>query len=186
MTACKDDDGFTYGDSSEFDVSVYHTNPVTGVDYTEEELSELLYNPEKEESYSEGQTVDLALITSKQPSLIRIISGDDFSEIGSISQFSGSDGKIKSESYISSLENLGLTEIGDKLNLKFEISYQDGTSGVDFFSVKRIKFKDPNAGFDYYVFLKKSTGEIVGLNTDGEENFTSKTEDLLIGTICRI
>ena len=146
IIACEDDDGFAYGDSSEFDLYIHSTNPITGVGYTVEELAELLYNPRKQEEYSEGQTINLSVVTSKEPSLIRIISGDNFSEVGSISQFSAVDGKSKSDSFTSSLENLGLLEIGDKLTIKFEVTYQDGTSGADYFSIKRIKFKDPNAG----------------------------------------
>ena len=146
LIACEDDDGFAYGDSSEFDLYIHSTNPITGVDYTVEEFAELLYNPRKQEEYSEGQTINLSVVTTKEPSLIRIISGDNFSEVGSISQFSAFEGKFKSDSFTSSLENLGLLEIGDKLTIKFEVTYQDGTSGADYFSIKRIKFKDPNAG----------------------------------------
>ena len=145
INACEDDIEFAYGDSSEFDMYIHATNPATGLDYTAEELAALLYNPRKKEDFSEGQTINLSVVTTKEPSLVKLVSGDDFSEIGSISQFSPMETKFKSDNFTTSLENLRLLEIGDKLTLKLEVTYQDGTSGADYFIVKRIKFIDPNA-----------------------------------------
>ena len=87
INACEDDIEFAYGDSSEFDMYIHATNPATGLDYTAEELAALLYNPRKKEDFSEGQTINLSVVTTKEPSLVKLVSGDDFSEIGSISQF---------------------------------------------------------------------------------------------------
>ena len=170
-------------DAGNYEIFVYHTNPKTGVDYTTDELSELLYNPKKSESYSEGQEINLTLITSKQPKEVKMISGNDFSIIETISEFSPLDGYYKSKSYVTSLDNIGLAEIGDKITIKFEVTFDDGSAGADYFDIKRIKYTDSNATFDYYVFLKKNTGEIIGLHTDTNENFTSKIEDVTIGSI---
>ena len=182
LNACDDKEDIPL-DAGNYEIYVYHTNPKTGLDYTAVELTELTYNPNRGELYSEGQNIDLALITSKQPSELKIISGTDFSVIETITEFSSFENKFKANSYSTTLEGIGLLEIGDKITLKFEVVFTDGSSGADYFNVKRVKFQSGNAGIDTYVFLKKSTGETIGLETDADENFTSKSEDIELGTI---
>ncbi|MCM4152728.1 LamG domain-containing protein [Arenibacter sp. N53] len=165
----------------DFEFYVYHTNPLTGVEYTDEELAELTYDPKEKESYAEGQPVDLAIVTSKLPSEIKVLSGTDLSVLEILTDFPSFGDKFKSKSFTSSLDELNLLEIGDKTSLKFEILYTDGSIGAVEFEIKKVKFFDPNAIIDTFVYLKKSTGETIPLAID--ENVTSRVKDAAYGSI---
>ncbi|GAA3557231.1 LamG domain-containing protein [Snuella lapsa] len=154
--------------TSNFEYYLHHTNPLTGEDYTEEALAELTYDPKYEEKYAEGQQVDLKLVSLKMPSEVKVLSGVDLSIITTITTFSKDGEWYKSELFSSSLENLGLLEIGDKTTIQFEIDFIDGSVGSVDFQVKRVKFFDPNAVINSFVYLKKSTGELspIALETE--------------------
>ena len=164
-----------------FEFYLYHTNPLTGEDYTPEELAELTYDPREKESYAEGQTVDLAVVTSKLPSEIKVLSGTDLSVLETLTDFPTFGDQFKSKSFVSGLDALGLLEIGDKTTLKFEILYVDGSIGAASFEIKKDKFFDPNAVIDTFVYLKKSTGETIPLAID--EKVTSRVKDAAYGSI---
>lgn len=164
-----------------FEIYVYHTNPKTGVDYTDEELASLSYDPRLKESYSEGQAIDLALVTAKRPKQVQVLSGRDLSVLETLTEFSTSGDQFRSNSFVRSLADLGLSEVGDKMTLKFAVDYEDGSIGSAYFDIKRIKFIDPSTVIDYFVYLKKSTGELMGLLTD--DNVTSREKNPEVGTI---
>lgn len=179
-----DDKGEGWADErylQNFEFYIYHVNPLTGAEYTDEELAELTYDPTQKESYAEGQIVDLAVVTSKLPLEIKVLSGKDLSVLETLTDFPTFGEKFKSQSFVSSLEELNLLEIGDKTTLKFEISYMDGSIGAANFEVKKVKFFDPNAIVDTFVFLKKSTGETIPLAI--EEKVTSRVKDAAYGSI---
>tara|TARA_R100000935_G_scaffold58875_2_gene98909 strand:+ start:9494 stop:11221 length:1728 start_codon:yes stop_codon:yes gene_type:complete len=179
-----DDKGEGWADErylENFEFYVYHTNPNTGLEYTDEELAELTYDPKFKESYAEGQTVDLAIVTSKLPAEIKVLLGTDLSVLEVLTDFPTFGDKFKSKSFISSLEELKLLEIGDKTTVKFEILYVDGSIGAVNFEIKKVKFFDPNAIIDTFVYLKKSTGETIPLAID--EKVSSRIKDPLYGSI---
>lgn len=164
----------------DYELYVYHTNPNTGLDYTDEELAELSYDPREKESYTEGQQVELSLVTSKRPIEIKILSGTDLSVLESITTVEPFGEKFRSTSFSSSLENLGLVEVGQKLGIKFEVVYEDGSIGAAPFVISRVKAVDP-ATANYFVYLKKNNGETLGLLTD--ESVTSVVKDPNVGSI---
>lgn len=164
-----------------FGLYVYHTNPLTGEDYTEEELAELNYDPNVKESYAEGQMIELTLVTQKLPSELKILSGKDLSVMESFTEFTATNEEYRSPAFTSTLEDLGLLEIGDKTSVKFDVVYVDGSIGSQTFEIKKVKFFDPNAIVDTFVFLKKSTGETIPLRID--EKVTSRAPNPLYGNI---
>ncbi|WP_242206641.1 LamG domain-containing protein [Aestuariivivens insulae] len=175
-TDIRDNDYYSdeYIDNSQ--VAIIHPNPNTGLDYTPEELAELTYNPSEKESYLEGQTVILTLESVNKPSEVNIV-GQDQSLIETITEFSMVDNKYHAKTLEKSLENLGLMQPGDNNKLIFKITYPDGPPASIAFEVKRITDEIANP----YVFLKKSTGETIGLSTD--ESVTSNVGDPLYGTV---
>lgn len=183
LAACtKEEDGWADPRYLEnFELYIDHTNPKTGLAYTPEELAELAYDPGERESYSEGQLVDLTLVTAKRPREVSVRLGTDLSELDLITEFSSSGNSFRSKNFTATLEDLGLLEDGDKTTLKFSIIYEDGAIGSIFFDVRRIKFVDPSTVIDYFVYLKKSTGETIGLLTD--DKVTSREKDPEVGTI---
>ncbi|WP_341215654.1 LamG domain-containing protein [uncultured Wocania sp.] len=181
--AC-DDNGPGFTDErylSNFDYYLYHANPYTGVDYTEEELATLSYDPKEKEDYAEGQPIELELISQKMPAEVRVLSGKDLSVISTLTSFTQEGETYRSEKFSSTLENLGLLEIGDKTTIQFEIDFADGSIGSVNFQIRRVKFFDPNAIVDTFVYLKKSTGETIPLRID--ENVTSRTPSAQYGNI---
>ncbi|MBJ6368061.1 LamG domain-containing protein [Snuella sedimenti] len=183
ISGCNEDEqGFTDDRYlTNFEYYIDHTNPLTGVAYTEEELAAKTYDPREYEEYAEGQPVELTLVSKKMPSSVKILLGTDFSEISSLTSFSQDGEWYKSENFSSSLENLGLLEIGDKTTLAVRIEFTDGSIGAVDFRIKRVKFFDPNAIIDTFVYLKKSTGETIPLRID--ENVTSRTPNAQYGNI---
>ena len=184
LNSCSKDKGDGWADErylQDFELFVFHTNPETGELYTEDELAELSYDPLEKESYSEGQSVELALVTSKLPSKIEVLLGTDLSVLETLTEFPAFGEKFKSSNFVTSLEDLGLVEDGDLTSLKFSVVYEDGSIGSVNFDVKRKKFVDPNAFVDTFVFLKKSTGETVPLRID--ENVTSRVGSAQYGNI---
>lgn len=164
-----------------FEYYLDHTNPLTGLPYTEEELAALTYDPREKESYAEGQPVELTLVSKKMPAELKVLSGTDLSEIASYTTFSADGDMFRSETFSSSLEDLGLLEIGDKATIQFKIEFVDGSIGAVDFQIKRVKFFDPNAIVDTFVYLKKSTGETIPLRID--ESVTSRTPSAQYGNI---
>ncbi len=186
-TACTVDRGEGWNDeryTTDFDFYIYHTNPLTGVDYTEEELAELTYDPKTKENYAEGQMVELTLVSAKMPREVKVLSGVDFDVLATITNFTQQGEGYVSESFSSSLENLNLLEIGDKTSLKFDIVFEDESIGAANFDIQRVKFFDPNAIIDTFVFLAKSTGETIPLRID--ENVTSRVKDGAYGSIVEL
>lgn len=165
----------------DFEIYITHVNPLTGVDYTEEELAALSYDPRERESYSEGQNIDLSVISSKLPVKIEVLSGLDLSVLATLTKFTPSGEKFISENYITDLEALGLMVDGDKMGLKFQVEYMDGSIGSVLFGIRRVKFFDPSAAVDYFAFLKKGNAETVGLLTDN--NVAATEKDPKVGII---
>ena len=56
-------------------VRIYHVNPRTGADYTQDELADLAYNPFEKEVYLIDQPVEIIVRGSSQPDEVEIISG---------------------------------------------------------------------------------------------------------------
>ena len=166
---------------ADFEYYLDHTNPLSGVEYTEEELAALSYDPREKESYADGQQVELTLISAKMPAEVKVLSGVDLSVISTLSSFTQEGDMYKSETFSSSLEDLGFLEIGDKGTIQFKIEFVDGSIGAVDFQVKRVKFFDPNAIIDTFVYLKKSTGETIPLRID--ESVTSRTASAAYGNI---
>lgn len=162
-----------------FAVSIFHTNPDTGKEYTAAELEKLTYDPKVKESYNEEQSVDLSVVTEKELLEVKVLLGSNLSVLKVITESALSEGKYKTSSFVTSLEELNLLEIGDKAILKFEILYKDKSIGATFFEVKKKKKVDPNQATVFFVFLKKQVGALIGLVTD--EVVTSKTIDPQVG-----
>ncbi|NNG10695.1 MAG: LamG domain-containing protein [Arenibacter sp.] len=184
LQGCTVDRGDGWADErylEDFEFYVYHLNPLTGEEYTQEELAELTYDPLLKESYSEGQPIDLSIVTSKMPSEIKVLSGRDLSVLETLTTFEPYGEKFKSTSFVASLQELGLLEIGDKMTLKFDILYVDGAIGAVNFEVKKVKFFDPNAVVDTFVYLRRSTGETTPLVID--EKVSSRIKDPAYGAI---
>ena len=185
--ACTIDKGDGWADArylENFEFYIYHTNPITGEDYTEEELADLTYDPKAKEQYAEGQPVEVTIVSAKMPTEVKVHSGADLSVLATITNFTEVDGKYRSDMFSSSLEDLGLLEIGDKGAIKVYITFVDGTIGSVEFGIKRVKFFDPNAIVDTFVFLKKSTGETIPLRID--EKVTSRVKDGAYGSIVEL
>ncbi|GAA3584663.1 hypothetical protein GCM10022395_35810 [Snuella lapsa] len=158
-------------------VSILHKNPNTGLDYTQEELDMLTYDPSEKESYLEGQDVVLTLVTINMPSEVKVV-GADLSVLETITEFTMVDGKYHAKSFESTLEDLGLLEADDTNKLTFKITYPAGPPISISFQVKRI---EPNAGEDFFVYLKNSTGETIGLLTD--DDVALRVKDPEVGSI---
>ncbi len=56
-------------------VRIYHLNPRTGADYTEDELADLDYNPFEKEVYLIDQPVEIIVRGSSKPDRVEVISG---------------------------------------------------------------------------------------------------------------
>ncbi|GGK45996.1 MULTISPECIES: LamG domain-containing protein [Flavobacteriaceae] len=162
-----------------FGIYIYHTNPITGEEYTTEELAELSYNPKVKESYTEGQSVELSVVTEKEPVEVKVLLGSDLSVLEVISEFNTYNDSFRSKSFVSSLEDLNLLEIGDKTTLKFEILFKDNSIGAVLFDIKKKKVFVPN--IEFFVYLKKQIGEVIGLNT--EDKVVSREKNAEVGTI---
>jgi len=176
----KDDEGWSDDRYLEnFEMYIFHTNPETGEAYTTEELAELSYNPKVKESYTEGQPVELSLVTEKLPTEVKVLLGNDLSVLEVISEFNTYNDNFKSKNFVTSLEALNLLEIGDKTTLKFEILFTDNSKGAILFDIKKKKVFVPN--IEFFVYLKKQLGEIIGLNT--EDSVTSREKNAEVGTI---
>jgi len=176
----KDDEGWSDDRYLEnFEMYIFHTNPETGEAYTTEELAELSYNPKVKESYTEGQPVELSLVTEKLPTEVKVLLGNDLSVLEVISEFNTYNDNFKSKNFVTSLEALNLLEIGDKTTLKFEILFTDNSKGTILFDIKKKKVFVPN--IEFFVYLKKQLGEIIGLNT--EDSVTSREKNAEVGTI---
>ncbi|SFS56093.1 Concanavalin A-like lectin/glucanases superfamily protein [Zhouia amylolytica] len=181
VNGCKEDENSYYYDGKylvNLDVYVSHPNPNTGNPYTEEELTELTYDPLKKESYLEGQMVDLTLVSASLPSEVKVV-GEDDAIIETITDFSESDGVFHARNFQSSLEELGLTEPDQKAKIFFKVTYPGGPPVVTTFEVKRIAEAAEQSTF--YTFLKKATGETLGLLV--EEELTSVSSDGQRGSI---
>ena len=130
---------------------IAHANPLTGLDYTQEELASLGYNPDEEELYSEGQTIDLSINLATKPKSIDVISQNDKTKIVTITDFTENNGFYTAK-FNTTVIDLGL-EIKDKKTILFNITYDDlGQDGFNYsslasitFGVTRIKPFDPNA-----------------------------------------
>jgi hypothetical protein len=168
-----------YGDEyiEHANIVIIHPNPDTGEAYTEEELAELTYDPSKKESYLEGQIIDLTVVTVNMPTEINIIDKEQ-NVIETITEFTQVDGKYHSKSFVKSLEDLGLLEVDDKLELEFKVTYAEGPPAKASFEVKRIA---EGGAVVHYVYINKSNGEVTGLLTD--ESITSNENNLQYGTV---
>ena len=159
-----------------FEYSVYHTNPITGEDYTAEELEGLSYDPKIEEHYFEGQIVEITFVSQKKPSEVKLLAGNDLSLIFSFTSFVEAGEGYESEKFSSSLEDLGFIEDGDKGTIQVKAEFEDGSIGTVDFKIKRIAEK-----IETFVFLKTRAGETIPLRID--ENVTSRTPDPEYGNI---
>ena len=165
-------------------ISIIHNNPKTGLPYTAEEIDALTYNPLEEETYLTEQPVVLDIRTEARPKVIKVISDADGTIIEEITTFTEESGNFVA-TLSSNVTALGV-ELGGDLTLLFVIEYDDlNVDGFDYPSTQEIRFKvkhfDPASIPDYYVYLKKQDGTVIGINTvDGA---SSKDPDLYYGKI---
>lgn len=158
-------------------VSLESPNPNTGVAYTEAELAALSYDPTKRESYQEGQMVNLTVVSDNMPSEIQVVDGN-LTILETITEFTPDGGQFRAKSFTKTLEELGLVEKDDKIDLTFKISYTDGPPAKLSFQAKKIVI---GGEIDTFVFLKKSTGEIIPLEIDDKSS--SRVDDPSYGAI---
>ncbi|MDO5977355.1 LamG domain-containing protein [Flavivirga spongiicola] len=190
IVSCDSDEAVKFDDrlAGKEGLVIEHNNPITGEPYTNEELEELTYNPLEKESYSEGQPIDLKIVMDAKPLSIKVtVAPLHDVVIAEINTFTQVDGKYVGD-YSTTLEDRGLLEVGDKQTILFSVSYDDlGVNGFDYNSLNRIAFElkkrapfDPFAGLlEYFVYLKKQTGEVEGLTTT--DAVTSKAKDIYTG-----
>ncbi|SHI57459.1 Concanavalin A-like lectin/glucanases superfamily protein [Arenibacter nanhaiticus] len=182
LSCSQDEQGWQdtrYTENFEFYIS--HPNPITGEAYTEEELEGLSYDPKEKESYSEGQPINLAMVSLKKPLAVKVLLGKDLSLLETITEFTTVNQQYISADFETTLDKLGLIQIGDKAVLKFEILFEDGSMGASFFEIKHVKVKDTSIPVDFFVYLKKQVGEIIGLPT--EDEVSSRVKDPKVGSI---
>lgn len=167
-------------------VYIYHTNPLTGEDYTAEEIANLSYDPLSIESYGIGEQISLQVVAQARPLKIMVSSPNNTSIAVTLTSFKAFGDEWISEKFKSEVTELGL-EIGEKITLDFEIIYNDQNRlgfddpslGSISFDVQRAEDRVPTSS-SYLVFLKKQVGDIIGLVT--EDEVTSIDKNAQVGS----
>lgn len=188
FTGCNDDDSFREDTrlSGKEGIYIYHPNPITGEDYTAEELAELTYDPFKVEKYGVEEEISLQVVAQARPLKIMVSSTGNPSVATTLTAFKAFGDEWISEKFKSEVTELGL-EVGEKITLDFEIIYNDQNKlgfndpslGSISFDIERAEDRIPVAT-SFIVFLKKQLGNIIGLVT--EDEVTSIETDVLTGS----
>lgn len=155
-------------------IYIYHVNPLTGEDYTAEELADLPYNPLELEEYGIGETISIQIVAQARPLKVIISSADNTWQTVTLTAFKAYGDEWISEKFNSEVTELGL-EVGEQITLDFEIiyndqnrlGYDDPSLGSTSFDVRRVEDRTPTST-SFLVFLKKQVGEIIGLVTEDE------------------
>lgn len=113
-------------------VRIYHVNPRTGVDYTQEELDELDYNPFEKEVYLIDQDIEVIVKGSLQPLKLEVNGSNglittitDFTPV--VSEEFGEE--YESSKFTTTVTELGLEE-GNTEGLSFVASYDVGGGSI--------------------------------------------------------
>ncbi|GAA3554414.1 LamG domain-containing protein [Snuella lapsa] len=182
IISCNDDDSYQEDTRllGKEGVYIYHTNPISGEDYTTEELNELTYDPLKMEKYGLGEGINLQVVAQARPLKIFVSSPSNPSINKTLTSFKAYGDEWISEKFKSEVSELGL-EIGETITLDFEIVYNDQNRlGFDEPSVGSISFDIQRAedrmatATSFVAFLKKQGGSTIGLVTEDEVVSTEK------------
>ncbi|NKI26984.1 LamG domain-containing protein [Arenibacter sp. 6A1] len=186
--SCNNDDSFQEDTrlAGKEGVYIYHPNPVTGEEYTTEELGALTYDPYKIEKYSVGEDISLQVVAQARPLKIMVSSTSNPSIATTLTAFKAFGDEWISEKFKSEVTELGL-EVGERITLDFEIIYNDQNKfgfdrpslGSTSFDIERAEDRIP-VTTSFIVFLKKQIGNLIGLET--EDEVTSIETDLLTGS----
>ncbi|GGW50527.1 LamG domain-containing protein [Arenibacter certesii] len=188
LISCNDDDSFQEDSrlAGKEGVYIYHTNPITGEDYTADELAELPYDPLKVERYGMGESISLQVVAQARPLKINVSSASNPSIALTLTAFKRFGDEWISERFKSEVTELGL-EIGEKITLDFEIIYNDENKlgfekpslGSISFDIERAEDRTP-VSTSFIVFLKKKVDSFIGLVTENE--VTSIEMDVQVGS----
>ena len=159
-------------------ISVSGPNPLTGLPYTEEELSNLDYNPTLEEFYLSNQTVELSVWVEALPKIIEIEKDGDPTIIQTLDDFKTVENGYTA-TWTTSVEELGVPKTSN-FTYTFYVSYDDvGVDGFPIPSENKISFtihhkSDEGTAF---VFLKTAIGEKKKLGYSGSLNDLSSNDN---------
>jgi hypothetical protein len=132
-------------------VRIFHLNPRTGAEYTEEELADLDYNPFEKESYLIDQPIEIVVIGSEKPEKIDVFSGGAL--LKTITDFTQTtSGEYESAMFTTTVTDLGLEE-GKIAGLSFNASYDVGggtaLASLPFSAKYQGDISQKNSGFQY-------------------------------------
>lgn len=149
LNACTADHGEGWADEryvSNYEFYFDNINPKTGLAFTAEEIAVLGWNPAKEGKYEEGEAIELKFVLPKQITNLTVNNTVDNSELYSFNS-AEADGEKYKISISTTLTELGLLELKDKIFLKFNFEYQDGAVGTVIYKITYVKIEviDPNA-----------------------------------------
>ncbi|WP_242204266.1 LamG domain-containing protein [Aestuariivivens insulae] len=149
LNGCTPDRGAGWADErylTNFEYYFDNPNPKTGVAYTEEELAALDYDPSKEGKFEEGDPVVLSFVLPKQLKNLSVTNTVNGDELYSFTEAQPDGDKFRIN-ISTTLPELGLLELKDKIFLKFDFNYLDGAQGSVIYKITYVKIEviDPNA-----------------------------------------
>jgi hypothetical protein len=149
-------------------ITIVHPNPNTGQAYTQAELDALDYDPAEEDFFIND--VNLTIVVQAKPLKIEVTNTTTSTVIASLENSTqNSDGNYEVQ-YSTTVSDLGVG-IGDNLNLKFKIIYDNlGEDGFDY-----------NAEL-FYEFLVRDNSPNLALNkpASASSEFFGTTADLAV------
>ncbi|MCT4586901.1 MAG: LamG domain-containing protein [Carboxylicivirga sp.] len=164
---------------------IRHVSPRTGDEYSDDQLRELGYDPYKGDQYTDQSPVDLTIVVEAKPLNIVVTSTPDQTVLATLTEFTESEGKYLA-SYSTTVTDLNLG-IGESATLLFSVTYDDlGQDGRDYASLNRITYKItriakyPIIGVEFFAYLQKLTGELIGLETS--DNASKKAKHSIVGS----
>ena len=110
-------------------VTFVQPNPDTGLPYTAAEIAALDYDPKLEEQYTEGQLINLAFVTNKQPIKVDFYDVDN-NLLDTYTNLASYDGdKFIAPALTATLAEVDLLEPGDKTLFKYVALYKNDETG---------------------------------------------------------
>ena len=165
LMGCEDDINYSDNESRVLNTSpvicIDHINPLTGLDYTEEEITALSYDPcSKEVYYDISAPIELAFVSDVKPLRVEIENASNYADYAILNDFIFEDGQYKS-TFTANFADIGIEALGDQSAILFSAVYDlkepsgDLTIVATTFSAKYSVFVDPNAVIPYVFFEKK-------------------------------
>lgn len=189
LSSCSEDDSIQEDTrlAGKGGVYIYHPNPITGEDYTVEELGALTYDHLKMERYGLDEEITLQVVTQARPLKIEVNIPNSQENSTTLTAFKPFGEQWISEKFKTNVMQLGL-EIGEKITVNFDIVYNDQNRlgfenpslGSTSFEIERAEDRAPTSS-SFSVFLESLTGNTVGLETENEASFLGN--DLYAGNV---